>query len=187
MFESKLVPFLEGERLYIRPMEEIDLPYFHENLWDPEIRRLTGSKTVFTKTALKSWFDSKTVESNRIDCIICLKDNHQTIGDVAMINIDHINKGALVRIAINQKEYLGKGFGTEALRLLLDYGFSMLNLHRIGLDVYSFNERGIKSYEKLGFQVEGRIRDELFYDGEYHDSILMGVLKDEFYETANKK
>lgn len=102
-----------------------------------------------------------------------------------MLDIDHQNRNSIMRISIFDHEVWGNGYGTEAMFLLLGYGFEILNLHRIGLDVYSFNKRGIKSYEKLGFKQEGIIRDELFYDGEYHDSIIMGVLKDEFNQIEN--
>ena len=70
--------------------------------------------------------------------------------------------------------------GTEAMSVLLDYGFNILNLHRVDLEVFAFNKRARKSYEKLGFKQEGIMRDKLFYDGEFHDAILMGVLKKEF-------
>ena len=97
-----------------------------------------------------------------------------------MLDIDLLNGKSAVRISIFNKDYLGEGYGTEAMSLLIKYGFNNLNLNRIGLDVFSFNERAIGSYKKLGFQEEGRIREDLFYDGEYHDAILMGLLKREF-------
>nr|WP_245837279.1 GNAT family protein [Virgibacillus phasianinus] len=70
------------------------------------------------------------------------------------------------------------------MSLLLEFGFGILNLHRIGLDVFEYNARAIKAYKKLGFQEEGVIRDELFYDGKFHDSILMGVLRKEFRKVG---
>lgn len=97
-----------------------------------------------------------------------------------MLNIDHQNRNAIVRISLFNRDFWGNGYGTEAMSQLLNFGFEILNLHRVGLDVYSFNKRAIKAYEKLGFKREGVIRDEIFYDGEYHDSIIMGVLKSEF-------
>ena len=65
------------------------------------------------------------------------------------------------------------------MRLMVDYGFKALNLHRIGLDVFSYNERAVHVYEKMGFKREGLQRDSLFYDGEFHDTILMAILEDE--------
>jgi RimJ/RimL family protein N-acetyltransferase len=80
----------------------------------------------------------------------------------------------------------GKGYGSEAMRLMLDYGFGILNLHRIELDVFAFNERAIRAYEKLGFQKEGIKRDCLFYEYEYHDAIIMSILADEFKQIHRK-
>ncbi|MFC6038768.1 GNAT family N-acetyltransferase [Paenisporosarcina macmurdoensis] len=100
-----------------------------------------------------------------------------------MLDIDHKNRNSVVRVSIFNREFWGKGYGTEAMSLLLKFGFEILNLHRIGLNVFSYNTRGKKSYEKLGFKQEGIVRDELFYNGQYYDSILMGVLKDEFNQN----
>lgn len=179
------IKFLGNKRVYLRPIENEDLDFFYtETLWDVEGRRLTGTQTVFSRTGVQNWFDSISTDSSRIDLLICLQENNQPIGDIAMLDINHQNRNSVVRISIFKREFLGKGYGTEAMSLLLKFGFEILNLHRIGLDVYAFNKRAIKSYEKLGFKQEGIIRDELFYDGEYHDSIIMGVLKDEFNQIG---
>ncbi|MBP1950952.1 GNAT family N-acetyltransferase [Virgibacillus litoralis] len=181
MEQKQEIKFLEGERVYLRPVESEDLEIFYvKSLWDKEGRRLTGTQTVFSRLGVQSWFENISTDSSRIDLIICLQENNQPIGDIAMLDIDHQNRNSVVRISIFEQEFWGNGYGTEAMSNLLEFGFEILNLHRIGLDVYSFNKRGIKSYEKLGFKQEGIIRDELFYNGEYHDSVIMGLLKDEF-------
>ncbi|MFD2045429.1 GNAT family N-acetyltransferase [Ornithinibacillus salinisoli] len=180
------IKFLEGKRVYVRPIEKEDLDWFyHKALWENEGRRLTGTQAVFSRSGLQNWFENAVEDSGRIDLIICLQKNDQPIGEMAMLDINHINRNAIVRISIFEKDYWGNGYGTEALSLLIEFGFEIYNLHRIGLDVFSFNKRGIKAYEKLGFKQEGIIRDELFYNGQYHDSILMGVLKDEFIKVDN--
>ncbi|WP_078382468.1 GNAT family N-acetyltransferase [Sutcliffiella halmapala] len=176
-----VIKFLEGESVYLRPVESEDLDLFYaKGLWEKEGRRLTGTKAVFSRIELQKWFENASTDKSRIDLIICLQENDQPIGDIALLNINHQNRNAVVRISIFEKKYWGNGYGTEAMSLLLEFGFGIVNLHRIGLDVFSFNKRAIKSYEKLGFKQEGIIRDELFYDGEYHDSIIMGILEDEF-------
>lgn len=182
--QDEPIKFLEGRRVYLRPIEKEDLDFFYTTLWDKEGRRLTGTQTVFSRLGVQKWFEKISEDSSRIDLIICSQENHQPIGDMAMLDIDHQNRNAVVRIALFDP-FCGKGYGTEAMSLLLKYGFEIMNLHRIGLDVYSFNKRAMKSYEKLGFKLEGTIRDELFYDGEYHDSNIMGVLKDEFIQVEN--
>lgn len=184
--QKQIIKFLEGKRVYVRPIENEDLDLFYAKaLWNKEGRRLTGTQTVSSRLGVQQWFDKNSTDSSRIDLIICLQENNQPIGDLAILDIDHHNRNAVVRISIFESEFLGKGYGTEAMSLLVEYGFDLLNLHRIGLDVYAFNERGIKSYQKLGFKQEGIIRDVLFYNGGYHDSIIMGVLKDEFNLPEN--
>ncbi|WP_240339673.1 GNAT family N-acetyltransferase [Halobacillus ihumii] len=181
MEQADHIKFLEGDRLYLRPIEQEDLDLFYKKaLWDKEGRRLTGTQAVFSRAGVQNWFDRNSTDSSRIDLVICLQTNHQMIGDLAMLEIDHQNRKAVVRISIFDKNYWGQGYGTESMSLLLEFGFNHLNLHRVGLDVFSYNERAMKSYQKLGFKREGVIRDDLYYDGEYHDSILMGVLKEEF-------
>ncbi len=177
----KPIKFLEGKRVYLRPIEEHDLDLFYtQALWDKEGRRLTGTQAVFSRNGVQNWFERISTDTTRVDLVICLHENDQPIGDLSMLEIDNQNRKAIVRISIFDSACWGSGFGTEAMSLLIDYGFNILNLNRIGLDVFAYNERGIKSYKKLGFKEEGRIRQDLFYDGEYHDSILMGVLKDEY-------
>lgn len=181
--EQNVIKLLEGKRLYLRPFENEDLDLFYAKaLWNDDVRRLTGTQAVFSRKGLQDWFEKNSTDDSRIDLIICLNESNKPIGDIAMLDIDLQNRHAIVRISIFNRDYWGSGFGTEAMSLLLEYGFEMLNLHRIGLDVFSYNERAIKSYKKLGFRHEGIIRDDLYYEGKYHDSILMGILKDEFKE-----
>lgn len=180
MKNEQQIKFLESKRLYLRPVEIEDADLIFTTLWDREARRLTGTQTVFSRQGVHQWIESVTSDSSRLDLLICLQKNDESIGDIAMMEIDHVNQNAIVRIAIFEKENWGKGYGTEAMSLLLDYGFHILNVHRIELEVFSYNVRAKKSYEKLGFKQEGILRDKLYYDGEFHDSIMMSVLKNEF-------
>lgn len=87
---------------------------------------------------------------------------------------------APIGLKMRKLSLINKGYGTEAMRLAVDYGFTHLNLHRIGLDVLDFNPRAIHVYEKIGFKQEGVLRDTLFYEGTFHSAILMGILEDEW-------
>lgn len=180
------IKFLQGKKVFLRPMEEEDLEFYYKGLWDKDMRRLTGTQAVFSKIGIQRWFEANSTDNSRIDLLICLQETNESIGDISLLDINHHNRRATVRLAIFNEANCGNGYGTEALQLLLEYGFDVLNLHRIGLDVYSYNERAIKSYEKVGFKVEGRIRDELFYNGKYHDSIIMGILDSEFRMTKKR-
>ena len=92
----------------------------------------------------------------------------------------YVNRNANMRIAIGSDEHLGMGYGPDAMRLLLEYAYGNLNLHRIELQVFDFNQRAIKAYEKVGFKREGVQRDALYYEHRYYDSIIMSMLEDEY-------
>jgi len=111
--------------------------------------------------------------------------SNELIGNCGFTDIDHINQTSEVGMFIGDKKYWNKGYGTEALGLLLDYAFKALNLHNISLRVYSFNERAIKTYEKIGFKITGKKREALLRGKERHDIIFMDILYDEFYGKRN--
>lgn len=95
-------------------------------------------------------------------------------------DINWINRTATLGIFIGDKEFRSKGYGTEAIRLILEYGFKYMNLYNIKLDLMEFNERALKCYEKCGFKEYGRRRKCKFVNGKYYDSISMDILADEF-------
>jgi RimJ/RimL family protein N-acetyltransferase len=103
------------------------------------------------------------------------------LGGIGLIHIDRRNGSAEVGIVIAKPEHWGQGLGSEAMLLLLRHAFEEMNLHRVQLRVYAYNERGIKSYEKLGFKQEGRLREALIRHGRRHDVLLMGILAEEFF------
>lgn len=98
-------------------------------------------------------------------------------------NINNINRSAVLGIFIGDKDYRSKGYGTEAIRLLLDFGFNYMNLHSIKLNLLSANERAFKCYSKCGFKEAGRIRDNVFVNGKYYDTIAMDILESEFKDN----
>lgn len=102
------------------------------------------------------------------------------IGDIALQDIDSTNRNANIRVNISEEENQGRGYGSEAMELMLGYAFGVLNLHRIELNVFNYNDRALHVYEKLGFMQEGVQREALFYDHQYHDSIMMSILEDDY-------
>ncbi|KMZ44265.1 MULTISPECIES: GNAT family protein [Bacillales] len=177
---SAAVRFLEGERVFLRPIGTEDTELYFRSLFSKETRMLTGTQKHFTREQIHQYIENKGQDSSSVLLLICLCENDQVIGDVQIGDIDRNNRSAFIRISIDQNAYQGKGYGSEALLLMLDYGFGILNLHRIELNVFAFNERAIHTYEKLGFQREGIQRQALYYNHAYHDSILMSMLADEY-------
>jgi RimJ/RimL family protein N-acetyltransferase len=98
--------------------------------------------------------------------------------------VDWKNRSAVLGIVLGEKKHWGNGFGTDAVRLILGFAFRELNLHRVELDVYDYNVRAIRCYEKAGFRREGTLRDALFRDGAYHDVFRMAVLHSEFSRSG---
>lgn len=186
--EQALTPvrFLEGERVYLRPVGMEDVEVYYQMLFNPEARRFTGTQKAFTREEISAYIESKRNDSSSVLLLIALRENDQVIGDVQIGGIDRNNRNAYIRIAIDSSKFQGKGYGSEAMLLMLDYGFGILNMHRIELNVFAYNARAIHTYEKLGFQREGVQRQALYYNHEYHDSILMSMLADEYRERYVK-
>lgn len=109
-----------------------------------------------------------------------LLDGDVLIGSISIHNIDHLSRNAFLGIFIGEEEYRSKGYGAEAIRLLLEYGFKTLNLHNIMLTVHADNDTGIACYKKVGFREVGRLPEWVFKEGQYIDKIYMGILAREF-------
>lgn len=101
-------------------------------------------------------------------------------GEIRLDNVNRQDRRATMAIGINNPALLGKGFGTEAITLLLRHAFGEMGLHRIGIRVLAYNKRAIRAYEKCGFVVEGTERETAYVNGKWHDDIMMGVLDREF-------
>jgi RimJ/RimL family protein N-acetyltransferase len=177
MYFKKLV----GKKCYLSPIDENDAEKFTGWLNDLELTvNLAIYNSVFNveneRELLKNL--SKEQSYSIID-----SENDELIGSCGFHGIDHLNQTAETGLFIGNKNYWNKGFGSEALTLLLDYGFKALNLNNIILSVCSFNTRAIKSYKKVGFKVIGNRRNALRRGKETHDIIFMDILEKEFYEN----
>ncbi|MEY8739446.1 GNAT family N-acetyltransferase [Paenibacillus tundrae] len=180
---STYIPrLLESERVYLRPFEQSDVDTYFPGLFNSEARRLTGTQNSFTRAQAERYVENTAQDDSRLMLLIALQETDQVIGDIVLMDMHSKNRSAHLRIAIDNAKHQGKGYGSEAMLLMLDYGFGICNLHRIELEVYAFNERAIRTYEKLGFLREGISRDVLFYNHQYHDAIRMSMLEDEYRE-----
>lgn len=178
---SEPIKYLEGEKVYLRCLEPEDANEFYRSVNnDREGRRLTGTQRPFTLHQIEMYIDRIAQDDTRVQFGIFLQETNLLIGDVAIMDMDNPrNRGGSFRIAIDT-EFAGRGYGTEATCLMLDYGFGMLNLHRIELDVYTINQRASHVYEKVGFKQEGLKRQSWYYDHQFYDTIIMSILEDEY-------
>ena len=174
-------PTLTGERVILRPLIAADAEPFFASLDDPEIARLTGTHRTFTFEEIRNWAATRQAAEDRLDLSIINRESGEWVGELAIHYWDSDNHSCGFRIAIGHQGR-NRGLGSEATRLIVDYVFEHLPINRIGLEVYAFNPRAIHVYERAGFTREGVHRSALYWDGEYHDAILMSVLRDEWSE-----
>jgi RimJ/RimL family protein N-acetyltransferase len=181
MYFKKLV----GKLCYLSPIDVADAEKYTAWVNDLEVTtNLTLASKNITLEGEKELLNHLAKEHTY--AIIDLERN-DLIGNVGLLNINHIHQTAEIGIFIGDKSYWNRGYGAEAMSLLIDYAFNVLNLHNIMLRVFSFNERGIKCYKKIGFKEVGLIREAHRINREVHDILLMDLLPSEFYEQATGK
>ena len=176
---------LVGDNIYLSPRNVEDAEIFTEWMNDFETTDYIGRSHQLMTVDAERRFLEKHMDDECSFAIVEL-ENDKLIGTISLENINHISRTAILGIFIGDKPSRNKGYGTEAIRLLLDYGFNYLNLNNIKLDVLEINERAIACYKKCGFKEYGRRRKCVFLDGKYYDRINMEILKEEFTEKYIK-
>lgn len=181
--QSVSAVFLVGPRLYLRALEEADVSeeYAHW-LNDPEVTRyLTGSgqfpATIHSLKTFLQRFQNSTTDI--IFAVIDRKTNLH-IGNVTLNRIHWIHRTADTGIIIGRKAFWGKGYALEAWKLLLDYAFNRLGLHKVIAGALAEHEASLSVMKKLGFVVEGHLRQEFWVQGRYQDGLRLGLLQEEF-------
>ncbi|MDD2694710.1 MAG: GNAT family protein [Anaerolineales bacterium] len=172
-----------GERVRLRAIEREDLPLFTAWLNDPEVHAYLDLIFPFSLAEEERWFENM-LSSPPAEHPLVIEVSEGTawtpVGNCALGKIDWRNRSAAVGIFIGEKRYWNKGYGGDALRLLLRHGFETLNLNRVYLRVYETNLRGIRAYEKVGFVHEGRFREAEFRGGKALNVLYMSVLRSEW-------
>ncbi|MFE6689273.1 GNAT family N-acetyltransferase [Streptomyces sp. NPDC057743] len=169
-------PVLEGDRIRLVPLADRHASAFHAAFQDPETRRLTGTHHDWTLAEIRAWIAECGTRTDRLDLAVEDRETGGYLGDLALSRIDRDNAHGSFRIALVPGA-TGRGLGPEAIRLLLGHAFDRVGLHRVELEVFAFNERARRGYEKCGFAVEGRLREALRWDGAWHDVLLMAALR----------
>ena len=174
-----------GSKCYLSPINVDDAEKYTEWLSDSELSiNLLFSGQIISIGKEKEILE-RLSKSNNHFAIIDLETD-ELLGNCGLENVDMTNRNAEVGIFIGDKENWSKGYGTEALKLLLDFAFNIRNLNNVILHVFAFNERAIKSYKKIGFKEIGRRRKSYFAAGKYHDEISMDILSDEYQSIYYK-
>ncbi|MDK1326571.1 GNAT family protein [Arthrobacter sp. zg-Y1143] len=166
-------------RLRLEPLGLAHFDGIWASLQDPEISRLTGTHAEFTQRQIHTWLASRSDAADRADWAMVSAADGTYLGEVVLNDLDPDNESMAFRIALRGPEIFGQGYGTEAIRAVLNHAFDDLGLHRIELEVFEFNPRARHVYEKCGFVVEGRRRQALRWGGQWVDAVSMAVLADD--------
>ena len=171
--------YLVGTKIYLRPLEEDDAAVCHPWLNDPEAwRTLAVRGRPNTEARSREYIRALDPTRDQVFAIVTREDE-QYVGNCGLHAIDAVDRHATLGIVIGRKECWGRGFGTEALRLLCRHAFETLNLHKVCLASYALNERALRMYARVGFQVEGRRREQVFIEGRWVDEVVLGLLAGE--------
>jgi RimJ/RimL family protein N-acetyltransferase len=162
---------------YLKPLDLIDKEYLLKWNRDEEIRNLTGAIFPASYLEHEKWFENKALATKERMWIIVSTNNNEPIGTIGLKNFDYINRNVELYIYIGEKEYWGKGIGSQATSEVVQFAFNILYLHKVYLYVFEYNKKAINMYKKLGFSVEGELIDSVYRDGEYCNKYIMGKIR----------
>lgn len=174
-------PTLTGDRVLLRPVAVEDVDFIPDD--DPEAMRLTGTHPRPEQVSpefMRDWYATRADHDDRLDLAVVDRATGQFAGEVVLNELDRDNGACNFRILLCGDRNRGRGLGTEATRLILAHAFESVGLHRVDLEVYEFNPRARRVYEKVGFVYEGTRRDALLWDGQWIDAHVMSILAPEW-------
>lgn len=170
-------PVLHGPRIVLRPLAPSDLHRCVKWFSDPQVIRFLGRSRPVTLPEEEQWF--RDYERKTDELIFAIDVDSVHIGNLGLHRIDRTHRKAEIGIVIGEREYWELGYGTEAMHAALDYAFGALGVHKVSLDVLEFNERAIRTYERLGFEQEGIREADVYKDGRFIRVMRMSLLAGE--------
>ncbi|MSU55562.1 MAG: N-acetyltransferase [Candidatus Taylorbacteria bacterium] len=176
--ELKVVSLVGVRGTILRPVMQSDIPLAMKWMNDPEVSEFLNSHLPLTLKNEEEWYNGVSSDKNQAVFIIVVKDC--PIGIMGIHRINWFDRTATTGAVIGEKEYWGKGYGTDAKMILLDYAFNTLNLRKIFSSVIAFNKRSLQYSLHCGYVLEGRGRQEIFRKGRYWDRIILGLFKREW-------
>lgn len=171
-----------GQVVKLRAYKEEDIEKATVYINDEEVKKLMDSTIPFpmTKWQEEEWIRSRKANTDfTYDFAIEDLKTGKYIGGCSINECDVKNRTCVVGIMIGDKEYWGKGYGSDALKVLIKFIFEEVNMNKIKLNVFSFNNRAIACYKKVGFKEEGILKKEIYRNGRYYDEIIMAMFKDD--------
>lgn len=184
--ERKEVIFLKGKKTILRPLnKETDLQSCLRWINDQEVIQYISVYLPSSKQDEEKWFDN--LQKRKEDVVLGIETlDNAFIGITGLHNINWKDRTAVHGVLIGEKKYWGRGYGTDANMVLLNYAFNTLNLRKICSSVIVFNERSINYHATCGYQIEGTRRRQVYKKGKYWDVIFLGVFKEEWLLASGK-
>ena len=173
-------PYLIGERVYLRPFEPADALHLTAWMNDPEVLATVMRYRPVSQAQQEAFLAKVHDDEQGVGLAVVRRDGDRLLGTIGLKPIEWRNRHAGFGLVLGDKAEWGKGYATEATRLMVGYAFETLNLNRVWLHVHENNPAGIRAYEKVGFKTEGVLRQDLFKAGRYWDTRFMGILREEW-------
>lgn len=173
---------LVGEKVRLVPLEERHLDYIMEHFNDPKLRVFLGGYLPVTRNMEREWIqaaEDNLKKRREFHFAIEALPKGEMIGTLALHDVEWLARTCVLGIAVYEEKNWGKGLGSEAMRLLIDFAWTHLNLKRIELSVHDFNARAIRAYEKLGFKMYGTAHQKAYLGGQYVDTHYMELLRED--------
>jgi diamine N-acetyltransferase len=174
--------FIIGERVTLRRIERDDLIHVRRWLDDAELRAWIGARSPLSEREAEEWFERVTSDPARAWYVIVTDDEGageggRVIGEAGLLRMDSAWRTTDMTVIVGEPDARGKGYGTEAGRLLLDFAFEYMGFHRVAIGVVGFHEPALRFWERLGFRREGVQREGYLLDGTFHDFVMMSILE----------
>jgi RimJ/RimL family protein N-acetyltransferase len=179
VLKKKRRVFIEGERIYLREIKLSDANKNYRN-WmnDPEINQYLESRFEgWSVGKLKRYISDIKKNPDNVFLAIVSRDRNKHIGNIKIGPINQSHRYADVGVIIGEKSFWGKGIAAEAIKLVVDYAFNSLDLHKLTAGAYRCNSRSIKAFQKAGFSIEGVRKKHCLCNGNYVDSVLLGIVR----------
>ncbi len=188
-------PTIQGDRVLLRPFDETDIDFLLQILDEPNLKKLTGSvdndseanrrANRYERQETIDWYRTRNQQDERLDLAVVHKPSGELAGEVVFNDYDESTGNVNFRVLLSEK-FCNQGIGTEAISLFIKYGMEVLKFHKINLEVFSFNPRAERVYQKVGFILEGVKREEFCYNGKYVDTKLYAMLQLDYNKLETK-
>jgi RimJ/RimL family protein N-acetyltransferase len=176
------IPVIAHGSVYLRPGERDDVPLFVRWFGDARTARTLGMRAPLSIAGEERWFEQMLEHHGKDQWffVICRREDDRPVGSIGYFDVDGVNGSAGLGISIGDPADTGQGYGGDAIRALLGFGFGRLRLERVWLDVYDFNDGAKRLYERIGFVTEGILRHAFWRDDRWVDTHRMAMLRDEW-------